>query len=1088
MKKLLLHQYQGRKMKKITSLIICFLICFGACMFCSAQIQVPVFPNGSKTLFTQTSPTVLTGSTWLTNTEIGYQSYFFDGASSMRFDLNPMQLKPGNYRLGLLVRTGVHWDSADGQISNYRLHLEQADNSVIALGKVQQPAICGSKLLRAGGVEGNWASWYGIVESVLPSVYLNGNEKLIVENLQAHGSVIAIWAQPLHISLISPTLQMPSNPQNSKVLFANTQQLLIDGSAWFNDTKLGYQGYFLDGDATLSFDLSSLNLDPGDYQFGLIARTGTLWDNATNQIANYHLSLQKLDQQTIELDGMQMSQGSDITDLVRVAGVVGSWGSWYGSIESQWESTYLEGTEKLIVHNDQFHGNIVALWTRPIIEPYPQYQIPTTPMLSTTMFTQPNPVETSANTWITDTNMGCIGYFMNGASSVTFNLSSLELKQGCYRIGILARTGTTWDNATNQIVNYRLHLEDDLQSTLLGGMRLPANSTQADLVRSGGVEGSWGSWYGIIESQLPATYLMGDEKLIIENIQGQSSAVAVWVKPVALINAATVQLTTNQPHNAFIDGHSPQLHIQIDYPENQPQTQGYLLLECYDLIEELTQPSTRTYLPVSLTPGQVLDMTMTYPAVPGVYRVRGSLVSKEGQLPNADSQFVYCQFAYTPAKLAGDLPDDWPLATHVNETIPPLPGFKWYRYFAGWSHNNPSEGVYDWENFDQVFSQVQAVGGKLMIAGEGTPLWACSLGKIGMPWSSNATAYPPDDWHDMREYLDLMVQRYEDESGTLGALELCNEANTADRWQGSMTQLIEMAQLFKEAAQAANHPISTVGIVASAGIQNNFVNELINAGILESVDAISTHFYEEMASYESETPISNIPDHVSMLKTPMTQAGYNLPMINSESGIGFVSRENGLLVTQTAINQQAQADPLYNPATPWIIDGKWRSASERRAAASYVSGTVQLMSLGVSRSFYFSLYNFLIDDTPSLPWVALGQLGKHLDGVDYHNIQTLDAHVVGSDELDGSPKAMAILMGQPGQKQLIITWAYISDTSIGRSKIWQDWLDPVEVQISTDILQGEASDLYSRSTSIIENVNNMFTVLCGEEPLFITIN
>lgn len=1075
-------------MSKISSFVICLLICCKITLQCSGQVAVPDFPEGSKTLFVQPEPTVLSGSTWLTNTEIGYQSYFLNGTASMRFDMNPMQLLPGNYRLGLLVRTGVHWNNASGQISNYRLHLEQTDSTVIALGQVQQPAISSSVLLRAGGVENNWASWYGIVESVLPSVYLNGNEKIIVENLQAHGSVIAIWAQPLHVSLISPTLQMPSNPLNSKVLFANSQQSLIDGNAWLTDTKLGYQGYFLNGESTLSFDLSSLNLFPGDYQLGLIARTGTLWDNATNQIANYQLSLQTLNQQTIQLDGVQMPAGSNASDLVRATGVIGSWGNWYGTLESQWTSTYLEGTEKLIVHNDQSHGNIVATWIRPIITPDPQKQIPRTPMLSTSMFTQPNPIATSSNTWITNTNMGCIGYFMNGASNVTFNLSSMELTQGCYRIGILARTGTTWNSATNQIINYQLYLEDDLQTTTLGGMRLPATNTQADLVRSAGVEGSWGSWYGVIESQLPASYLMGNEKLIIENTQGHSTAVAVWVKRVALINAATIQLATNKAQNAFIDEQTPQMQIHIAYPDNHPQTEGYLLLECYDLIEEQTQPSTRTYLPINLSPGQILDTSMTYPAVPGIYRVRASLVSQDGQLPNNDSTFTDCEFAYTPAKLANDLPDDWPLAAHVNETIPPLPGFKWYRYFASWARNNPSQGVYEWDNFDHVFSQVQSVGGKLMIAGEGTPLWACSLGKIGIPWSSNATAYPPDDWQDMRDYLDLLIQRYEDTAGTLGTLELCNEANTADRWQGTMEQLIEMAQVYRQAAQSANHPISTVGIVASAGIQDNFVNGLINAGILEYVDAISAHFYEEMVSYQLDTPINSIPKHANMLKTPMSLAGYNLPMINSESGIGFVPRKNGLLVTQTTLNQQAQADPLYNPATPWIIDGKWRSVSERRAAANYVNGTVQLMSLGISQSIYFSQFDFLINNTPSLPWVALGQLGKHLQGVDYHNIQTLNAHITNSDESDGSPKAIAILLGQTGQKQLLVTWAYISDTSIGRSKLWQDWLDPVEIQINTNIPHGQASDLYGRSTTTITNANNMLRVICGEEPVFMTIN
>jgi hypothetical protein len=95
--------------------------------------------------------------------------------------------------------------------------------------------------------------------------------------------------------------------------------------------------------------------------------------------------------------------------------------------------------------------------------------------------------------------------------------------------------------------------------------------------------------------------------------------------------------------------------------------------------------------------------------------------------------------------------------------------------------------------------------------------------------------------------------------------------------------------------------------------------------------------------------------------------------------------------------------------------------------------------------------------------------------------------VIGSEEKDGDPKALAFLLGKTGEKQIIVAWSFLSDTTVGRSKHWQDWLNPVDIQITTDIKQASVSDLYGRKTWQLQNSQGKINLIVGEEPVFITV-
>lgn len=684
----------------------------------------------------------------------------------------------------------------------------------------------------------------------------------------------------------------------------------------------------------------------------------------------------------------------------------------------------------------------------------------------------------SGEAWLADTEFGRQTYHFHGPAKVTFDLNALRLEPGYYRLGLLARTGTRWESSTGQIEQYRLSLQQGDKTQDLGQPALLPDAEFAPL-KAGGEPGAWANWYGAVYA-LPPVKIEQSATLTVENLTKHGGVLAIWALPLQPIDAIALELDTGVKLNTFIEAQPPQIKLRLTLPEDLNEWRGFVRMETYDL---LTDSSRVDYVPIS----SESTTTMNPQPLPGVFNVEAALVEKQGDelAPGRIPQTL--TYAYAPAKLPNELPDDWPLAAHVDVDLPVMPGFKWFRYFAPWASINPAPGIYDWAKFDEVFAEVKELDGKLLVAGDGAPTWTSSRGKTGVPWDPHATAYPPDDWGILKEYLTRMLEHYQDNQGTLAAIELFNEANTEARWQGSIEELVTAAKVFRSAIEESGANVDLIGIAVSAGHQRTYVNELVEAGILKHVDAVSGHWYEEMMSYERETPINNLPRHVELLKEPMKAAGTTLPILNTETGIQFANRDQGRLVTQTELNGAAEASPDFDPKRPWITEGLWRVVSERRAAATYVNGTVALMGMGVERSFYFSQMDFTYDGAASLPWVALGQLGHYLDGVDYHEIETLKTDVPGSSGEHGQPKAMAYRLGAPDGKQVIIAWTYLSDQKVGRSKHWQPWLEPIQVRAQTGDISGTAWDLYGRHSEAVTAQNGWLELMAGEEPVFVEI-
>ncbi len=541
-----------------------------------------------------------------------------------------------------------------------------------------------------------------------------------------------------------------------------------------------------------------------------------------------------------------------------------------------------------------------------------------------------------------------------------------------------------------------------------------------------------------------------------------------------------------EPLAAFTLDHPPAIEMTmaagIDW-------HGFIYVKLSDLISEV---STVDYLSGDGAVEQKIT-TKYSPQVPfGIYRLDCALVDQRGQVP-LEGTGVPLTFAYAPAADPHQLPDDWPINAHVTFEDPPLPGFKWYRYFSSWAEDNPAKGQYEWSRLDAVFARVRAIGGRLLIANDTAPAWTAPERPITRPWIKNCIAYPPDDMNDFRAYEDALLARFDDKAGTIGGLEGWNEPNTPDRWMGTAQQLVAMAKILREEAGASQQrvqrpsPAKIVGIAVSSGDAQDYVHGVIKAGILPYVDVVSGHWYEEMLSYDRATPINSLPLHVDLLAKPMHEAGFSLPIWNSESGIPSVPREKGRIVPQDELNRRASSLPTFDPKQPWLLDGtQWRNVSERRAAASFVAGTAMLMGLGVEKTFVYNMpgEGWILDGAPSLSWVALGVFGDQIRSVDFHRIVPAQAVVQGGDP---TVRALAYRLGAADQPGVIVAWCYRQEVTVGRPKLWQPWLGPQQVQLTVKASAVEMTDLYGRDKKKLPVLNQSIVVPVGEEPIYVRV-
>ncbi len=72
------------------------------------------------------------------------------------------------------------------------------------------------------------------------------------------------------------------------------------------------------------------------------------------------------------------------------------------------------------------------------------------------------------------------------------------------------------------------------------------------------------------------------------------------------------------------------------------------------------------------------------------------------------------------------------------------------------------------------------------------------------------------------------------------------------------------------------------GLSISPGHHLDYVERLIDLGILDYSEILAGHSYEEMGSIQRETPINNLPMHAALLRNPMIRDGKLMPIWNTD--------------------------------------------------------------------------------------------------------------------------------------------------------------------------------------------------------------
>lgn len=161
-------------------------------------------------------------------------------------------------------------------------------------------------------------------------------------------------------------------------------------------------------------------------------------------------------------------------------------------------------------------------------------------------------------------------------------------------------------------------------------------------------------------------------------------------------------------------------------------------------------------------------------------------------------------------------------------------GVHWLRVHFSWRSVEPTEGQWDFNQWDQYMDDTQANGIKVIAMLNYLPRWL-NLSTKEYVSREVMTKY--------LEYVERTVRRYKD---TVAAWEIWNEPNLEDFWDGPME---DFYHVFNETANLIHSIDPNLYIIggslssAAAGWIPGNLEDMFKAGIMTHVDALSFHYY-----------------------------------------------------------------------------------------------------------------------------------------------------------------------------------------------------------------------------------------------------
>lgn len=179
-------------------------------------------------------------------------------------------------------------------------------------------------------------------------------------------------------------------------------------------------------------------------------------------------------------------------------------------------------------------------------------------------------------------------------------------------------------------------------------------------------------------------------------------------------------------------------------------------------------------------------------------------------------------------------------------------GFGWIRQQVHWADIEPLKGTYNWGFLDQIVSEANARGLRVLFSVVWSPVWATSAGGHGMP----------ADPRDFGDFLSAMASRY---AGRNMAYEIWNEENYAVENDGYVAGPGRYVELLKEAYTRikAADPGATVvcGALTPTGVSNPriAIDDIVYLKQMLSYDGgVIRHYFDVLGAHVAGT--LNPPD------------------------------------------------------------------------------------------------------------------------------------------------------------------------------------------------------------------------------------
>lgn len=332
-------------------------------------------------------------------------------------------------------------------------------------------------------------------------------------------------------------------------------------------------------------------------------------------------------------------------------------------------------------------------------------------------------------------------------------------------------------------------------------------------------------------------------------------------------------------------------------------------------------------------------------------------------------------------------------------------GFKYLRMDFFWTETEKTRGVYDWSGYDELTENLEKRGlHPYYIFDYSNPLYEQAL-----PGGAVASPRQPDSVAAFARWAAAAAKHFQ---GRHITWEIWNEPN-GGFWQPApdVQQYTALALATAKAVRAAD-PDAIIVAPASSGFPWPYLEQFLQSGILEYLDAVSVHPYRS-PNTPPETAADDFKKLRQLIDTNAPVGKKNLPILSGEWGYssctGGVSPE-----VQARFIARQQLSNLMN-GVPISIWYDWKNDGENPADNESNFGTVRA------------------DLTPKPAYLAIKTLTHELAGFSIQNrypTASRDDFVLVMTNTAGVTKLAAWTLGSPHSLALRVKHAFFGKFSV----------------------------------------------------------